>query len=296
MSLEEWNDLNNECIRRKSKLLRYRYKGSAGHGTCSSVFKVWRIDVRELRVLKVFTDEHQGRNEIRILNLLQDRSEGIVRLYDVFELELQFNRPVFILELEFCDIGSLDPFIHRASVENVVNEAFILGIIHQICQTLIKIHAEGIIHRDLSPSNLLLTSSERKTSIQLENQQYCCVKVADLGVATALNGREHTIHAAGQPLYMSPEARRFLLGESEITCTTKADIYSLGKLILALTTGTPTPRSSVAHPSAESLAKEVPSQYYSSRLRSIVEKTLQYDPEQRPSAESLLEYMKNSKL
>jgi eukaryotic-like serine/threonine-protein kinase len=135
------------------------------------------------------------------------------------------GRPYFVMELvrgipitDYCDKNQLSP------PERL--ELFI-----SVCQAIQHAHQKGIIHRDVKPSNVLVTSHDGKP----------VAKVIDFGVAKAIHQHltERTIYTnfaqmIGTPLYMSPEQAEM----SGLDIDTRSDIYSLGVLLYELLTGT----------------------------------------------------------
>jgi serine/threonine protein kinase len=135
------------------------------------------------------------------------------------------GRPYFVMELvrgiaitEYCDQAKLS-----------IRERLELFI--QVCQAIQHAHQKGIIHRDVKPSNILVTFHDGKP----------VPKVIDFGVAKATNQRltERTIYTRlaqiiGTPMYMSPEQAEM----SGLDVDTRSDIYSLGVLLYELLTGT----------------------------------------------------------
>ena len=134
------------------------------------------------------------------------------------------GRPYFVMELvrgipitEYCDKNSL-PTRQRL-------ELFI-----DVCHALQHAHQKAIIHRDVKPTNVLVTLHDGRP----------VPKVIDFGVAKAL-GRpltEKTVFTEfrqfiGTPEYMSPEQAR--LGGLDLD--TRCDIYALGVLLYELLTG-----------------------------------------------------------
>jgi serine/threonine protein kinase/formylglycine-generating enzyme required for sulfatase activity/dienelactone hydrolase len=135
------------------------------------------------------------------------------------------GRPYFVMELvtgvsitKYCDKNNL------STKERL--ELFI-----QVCNAVQHAHQKGIIHRDIKPTNVMVTHHDGKP----------IPKVIDFGIAKATNQRltEKTLftryaHIIGTPAYMSPEQAD--LGDFDID--TRSDIYSLGVLLYELLTGT----------------------------------------------------------
>ncbi|MFI5184703.1 MAG: protein kinase, partial [Vicinamibacteria bacterium] len=107
----------------------------------------------------------------------------------------------------------------------------VTSIAIQLCDAMEVAHAQGVIHRDLKPGNILLTREGR-------------IKVLDFGLAKTLpSGNAGTPvspsdstpsnpgHIQGTPAYMSPEQLR---GQA---VDHRTDIYSLGVLLYELLTG-----------------------------------------------------------
>ncbi len=119
--------------------------------------------------------------------------------------------------LEGCTIaelmrseGRLDP--HRA-----------VGIATQVCEALQEAHRRGVVHRDLTPNNLMLVARRGGPDF---------VKVLDFGVAK-LGGAEATAGrgAVGTPGYMAPEQLR------DEPVDGRADIYALAHILYEMLTG-----------------------------------------------------------
>jgi serine/threonine protein kinase/tetratricopeptide (TPR) repeat protein len=135
------------------------------------------------------------------------------------------GRPFFVMELvrgvpitAYCDQNQLSP---RERLELFVT----------VCQAVQHAHQKGIIHRDIKPTNVLVTLHDDKP----------VVKVIDFGVAKATSGQltDKTLFTGfaqlvGTPLYMSPEQAAL----SGLDIDTRSDIYSLGVLLYELLTGT----------------------------------------------------------
>jgi WD40 repeat protein len=101
----------------------------------------------------------------------------------------------------------------------------------QVCQAVQHAHQKGVIHRDLKPTNVLVTLLDERP----------VPKVIDFGIAKAAGGvlTERTLFTQfaqmlGTPLYMSPEQAQL----SGLDVDTRSDVYSLGVLLYELLTGT----------------------------------------------------------
>ena len=148
---------------------------------------------------------------------------NIARVFDAGATES--GRPYFVMELvrgvpitEYCDQSHLDPRQR-------------LNLFVTVCQAVQHAHQKGVIHRDIKPNNVMITSHDGQP----------VVKVIDFGIAKAINQKltEKTLctNAAqmiGTPLYMSPEQAEM----SGLDVDTRTDIYSLGVLLYELLTGT----------------------------------------------------------
>jgi serine/threonine protein kinase/tetratricopeptide (TPR) repeat protein len=135
------------------------------------------------------------------------------------------GRPYFVMELvhgvpitKYCDDNHLTP---RERLE----------LFAPVCHAIQHAHQKGIIHRDVKPSNVLVTLYDGRP----------VPKVIDFGVAKAIDQEltERTLFTqfgtvVGTLEYMSPEQA----GLSALGVDTRSDIYSLGVLLYELLTGT----------------------------------------------------------
>jgi serine/threonine protein kinase/cell division protein ZapA (FtsZ GTPase activity inhibitor) len=133
------------------------------------------------------------------------------------------GRPYFVMELvdgepiaRYCDQS-------RLSIEER------LRLFEQVCEAVQHAHTKGVIHRDLKPNNVLVSTHDGKPF----------AKVIDFGIAKATSGHltDKTLatelnQVMGTPLYMSPEQAS---GSADID--TRTDIYSLGVILYELLTG-----------------------------------------------------------
>ena len=105
-----------------------------------------------------------------------------------------------------------------------------LALFRQVCSGVQHAHTKGIIHRDLTPNNVLVTVQDGQPA----------VKIIDFGLARATDHRltERTLFTeqgvfAGTPEYMSPEQA----GLDGLDIDMRTDVYTLGVLLYELITG-----------------------------------------------------------
>ena len=147
---------------------------------------------------------------------------SIARVIDAGATET--GRPYFVMELikgvpitDYCDTVHLTPGER-------------LEIFIPVCHAIHHAHQKGIIHRDVKPSNVLITMQDGKP----------VPKIIDFGIAKAIEQRLterslFTQHGSimGTLEYMSPEQAEM----SAMDVDTRTDIYALGVLLYELMTG-----------------------------------------------------------
>jgi serine/threonine protein kinase len=165
------------------------------------------------------------------------------------------------------------------SLENVVqsggcaNEAVLSSIAFQMISGLAFLHEKRLIHRDVKPSNALISSDG-------------CVKLADFGLARTLDSGQSVANSfVGTFLYMSPER---LTGEGY---SFQSDIWSAGLTIHAVAVGHfpyvgKTGYWEVLH--ATQQGPPTVASNHSAALRAFLSLAYQIDVQQRASAATLL--------
>jgi WD40 repeat protein/serine/threonine protein kinase len=179
-----------------------------------------------LKIIKLGMDTKQviARFEAERQALALMDHPNIAKVLDAGATET--GRPYFVMEL-VCGI----PVLKYCDEKRLPNEQR-LRIFMDICDGIQHAHQKGIIHRDIKPTNVLVTLLDGKP----------VPKVIDFGIAKATQQRltDKTLFTRveqfiGTPSYMSPEQAEM----SGMDIDTRTDIYSLGVLLYELLTGCP---------------------------------------------------------
>jgi serine/threonine protein kinase len=139
---------------------------------------------------------------------------NIVQIYDFGSVN-----GIYYLAMEYVKGESLRGYLKRGRL----NERDAVAVIREAVRPLSVAHAEGIVHRDIKPDNIMLTTKGE-------------LKIVDLGIAKRLDEDQdltQTGQAVGTPQYISPEQVKGLRVDA------RADIYSLGATFYHLLTGRP---------------------------------------------------------
>ncbi|XP_038874388.1 serine/threonine-protein kinase ATG1a isoform X2 [Benincasa hispida] len=151
--------------------------------------------------------------EISILSTINH--PNIIRLFEA----IQTDDRIYLV-LEYCDGGDLWDYIN---LHGKVSEAVARNLMRQLAAGLKVLQEKHLIHRDLKPQNLLLSSNEG-TSV---------LKIGDFGFARSLADQMLADTLCGSPLYMAPE----IIQNKKYDA--KADLWSVGAILFQLLTGKP---------------------------------------------------------
>ena len=159
----------------------------------------------------------EARREAEILAGLEH--PNVVRFYGSFLEASSLEGNCLHIAMEYCDSGDLDCSIKRRKrLGRAFEELHVMRIFVQVTLALVYIHARRILHRDIKPQNVFLTSDG-------------CVKLGDFGVAKSLGHSGNMAQTQlGTPYYLSPEIF------NDETYDSSSDIWSLGVLTFELAT------------------------------------------------------------
>ena len=182
--------------------------GSGGFGTVYLAEDTWIDKKVALKVPhKQTVDFGELLREPRLLASLNHPN-----IVAILTAEKQDN--VFFIVMEFVPGETLETVISR---EGALDLPRALDYTCQICNAVGHAHRQGVLHRDLRPSNVLVT----------ENGM---LKVADFGTSRFLEIAAHGTTVIGSPPYMAPEQFH---GKAVFA----SDIYSLGVTMYQMLTG-----------------------------------------------------------
>nr|XP_020031209.1 serine/threonine-protein kinase Nek9 isoform X2 [Castor canadensis] len=207
-------------------------------------------------------------NEIVILALLQH--DNIIAYYNHF-----MDNTTLLIELEYCNGGNLYDKILRQK-DKLFEEEMVVWYLFQIVSAVSCIHKAGILHRDIKTLNIFLTKAN-------------LIKLGDYGLAKKLNSEYSMAETlVGTPYYMSPELCQ------GVKYNFKSDIWAVGCVIFELLTLKRTfdatnPLNLCVKIVQGIRAMDVDSSQYSLELIQMVHACLDQDPEQRPTADELLD-------
>ncbi|KAG8572595.1 hypothetical protein GDO81_012099 [Engystomops pustulosus] len=154
-------------------------------------------------------------HEIAVLELAKD-NPWVIKLHEVYETATEM-----ILVLEYAAGGEIfNQCI--AEREEAFKEKDVQRLMRQILRGISFLHRHNVVHLDLKPQNILLTSDRPLGNI----------KIVDFGLSRIVNNNEELREIMGTPEYVAPE----ILSYEPISTAT--DMWSIGVLAYVMLTGT----------------------------------------------------------
>ena len=216
-----------------SKLLdgKYQILDRLGVGGMGEIFKVRHIHLNELRVIKIMRPnvaaDDQGMQrflqEARTSTMIKHKN--LAMLYDFAQLD----DGSYYMVWEFIDGTNIQKWIGQ---NGAMPARLAIEISIQALSGLDHLHSMGLIHRDISPENIMLSQDHHGKLL---------VKVIDFGIAKQLaegeggQGLTQTGMFLGKLKYASPEQAGFLKEGEHLD--PRSDLYSFGIVMYEMLAG-----------------------------------------------------------
>ena len=259
---------------------RYEILDKIAEGGMGQVYRARHLHLDEIRIIKVTRPDMPGegpeprrfQEEARMATLV--RHPNVAALYD-FARQPDGS---YYMVWEFIDGITLQEWLHRHGPLPLHRT---LDVAAQVLAGLREIHRQGIVHRDISPDNIMLRELP-DGSLQ--------VKIIDLGIAkrvTAATQMTTTGMFVGKLKYASPEQAGSLPAGQAIDG--RSDLYSFGVVLYETLTGKAPFEAKTPLEYLGKHLREVPPPLDTSRLprnvgeamRAVVRKALEKDRERR---------------
>jgi len=197
---------------------RYEILQILGEGGMGAVYKAKDVEVERVVAIKVIRPELANHPDIlarfkrELVLSRQITHRNVVRIYDLGEAD-----GIKYITMEFVEGRDLRSVIRSGTPMSLPEKVKVAA---QICRALNAAHAEGVVHRDLKPQNILVENTGR-------------IVVMDFGIAHSMEESSLTSTGMllGTPTYVSPEQAK---GEK---IDPRSDIYSFGIVFYEILTG-----------------------------------------------------------
>ncbi|KAL1023034.1 hypothetical protein UPYG_G00035630 [Umbra pygmaea] len=270
-----------EPRRKRAKLIgKYLMGDLLGEGSYGKVKEVLDCETlcrRAVKILKkkklrrIPNGEQNVKKEIQLLRRL--RHKNIIQLIEVLYIE---EKQKMYMVMEYCVCGM------QEMLDSVDEKRFPVFQAHryfcQLLDGLEYLHSQGIVHKDIKPGNLLLTTEG-------------ALKISDLGVAEALQPFKEDdtcCTSQGSPAFQPPEIANGLDTFSGF----KVDIWSAGVTLYNITTSLYPFEGDSIYKLFENIGKgeySVPEEC-GPLLSDLLRGMLEYDPEKRFSIQHIRQH------
>ena len=275
----------------------YRIRTKLGGGTFGAVFAAWDLRLERMVALKVLKGSMFESREAVLTESRAAAKLNHLHVCTVYAVEEEDGLPMIVME--YVDGQPLSQMITEGLQPDTA-----LRLATQIASGLVAAHAQGVVHGDLKPANVIVTreGTAKILDFGLARSQQASiladgsvsepqVSAAASDIAQTVDGVDATIDyssaSSGQPAgirgslaYMSPEQA---LG---LPATPASDVFSFGLTLVEMLTGSrahgeQSPVRLLVRLQTEDLASEYVNQV-DERYRDLLSAMFAYDPVQRP--------------
>ncbi len=194
----------------------YKIIGKIGAGAMAVVYKAKQLSLNRIVAIKILPKR------------FSENPEYVQRFYKEGQAAGKLNHPNIVQAIDVGEAGGYHYFVMEyvegrtvaddIAAGKIFSEQEALDIIIQVAHALAHAHANGLIHRDVKPKNIMISNDG-------------VVKLADMGLAREITdiklAQTEAGKAYGTPYYIAPEQIR-----GKIDIDGRADIYGLGATCL----------------------------------------------------------------
>jgi serine/threonine protein kinase len=199
----------------------YKIHGKLGAGAMAVVYRATQLSLNRTVAIKILPKR------------FSENPEYVERFYKEGQAAGKLNHNNIVQAIDVGEAGGYHYFVMEyvegrtvaddLAAGKIFDEKEAMDIITQVAHALAHAHANGLIHRDVKPKNIMISSDN-------------VVKLADMGLAREMTDIKLAENEAGKaygtPYYIAPEQIR-----GKIDIDGRADIYGLGSTFYHMVTG-----------------------------------------------------------
>jgi serine/threonine protein kinase len=236
---------------------RYQLHGEIARGGMGAILKGRDSILGRDIAIKVLLDAHRNKREVleRFVEEAQIGGQlqhpGIVPVYEL--AQFHDDRPFFSMKLVK---GKTLATILSERENPAQDQAKLLGVFEQVCQTMAYAHSRGVIHRDLKPSNIMVgafgevqvmdwglakvlavggVADEKRARDKHRDVSIIRTRRSEGSDSSGVGSETRMGSVLGTPAYMPPEQA---MGEVQ-RLDERADVFGLGAILSEILTGKP---------------------------------------------------------
>ncbi|MEM6371307.1 MAG: serine/threonine-protein kinase [Pseudomonadota bacterium] len=259
----------------------YRVEERLDQGGMGRVFRGVEIGTGENVAIKVILPEMAEDDKVAAMfrrearTLRQLHHDAIVRYFAYVPPDENIN--LHALVMGFIEGTKLSDTIKETGA---LDRDQVIELTMRLADGLDRAHNIGVVHRDLSPDNVMLQGGDISKAVLI-----------DFGISRSDNVKEATIgnEFAGKLKYVSPEQMGAFGGQAE----GPSDVYSLGLLMIGMLTGTPMPMGTNFVEAVQKRQSVPDLAFLPEEFQGLIAHMLQPDPKDRlPSMAAVIEELR----